>query len=224
MPLSPTIKTIRGSLMTTVVAITSKKRTVITADSQLTLGNRKTFNGMKIIVRPPFVFGVCGDLRAINVIANDLNVYMPRDHYEFDADFYVNNILLQKIRHAFKETGYGIVSENKELHGSSFVVFYKGKLFEIGSDYAVCEITDYTTIGSGGDFAMGYLVGASRSNTNIADKAIRAVEVASELDTYTGGEIVIFDSNVQNLVPDDEYFDTAELLYNMDNTELEDED
>lgn len=199
--------------MTTLVAITTKTRTVMAADGQLTLGSRKSYGAQKIIVKPPFAFAICGDFRAINIIENNLDIHMPREHYDMEPDFYIQGIFSHRIRNVFKEVGYSFVSENKEVMGAQILILYKGALYCMGSDFSMERIQDMTTAGSGGDFAIGALEILKNKKISLADKAFNAVEVASTHDLYTGGDITVFDSSETSLDVGEEYFEIGEQLY-----------
>lgn len=61
------------------------------------------------------------------------------------------------------------------------LVVLAGRIFEVGSDFSVVEHLEFGGIGSGSDYALGALA---------AGKSVQqALEIASELDVYTGGKL-----------------------------------
>ena len=90
---------------------------------------------------------------------------------------------------AFKENGYDPYEATKEKDaGFDYLVAFNGNLFHIAVDLSFIQSKHHLYgIGSGGQFALGYLVSLSSAaiNTRPERHAERAVEIATVLDVNT---------------------------------------
>src|SRR5687768_7980880 len=81
------------------------------------------------------LFGSSGSLRNSQIIKHSL---MFRHQYaeESDMDYIVNGIA-ESIREILREKGASRIEANVEGNMNSWLLGYKGKLYEIGEDYSV---------------------------------------------------------------------------------------
>lgn len=202
--------------MTTLAVIKKDEHICMATDSQATLAGRSMYDTKKIFVLKPFVIGVCGEYRVANIIESSFFYHINKDEYELDAYYFMQTIFIDRLRDALKINGVSeVVNYTKEFHGAMLLVIYKDRIFEIGGDFCVVEIKDYTALGSGGDFALGALSTLLDNDNDIPvnEVVIESVHVAMKHDIYSGGNVQIFDSDNENLIPDDEFFEEAEQFY-----------
>jgi len=80
--------------------------------------------------------------------------YYPDQHND-NAYKYMCTDFIDAVKKCFKEDGYSRIKSNEEL-GGCFLVGFKGRLFEIESDFQVGEsIDNYNSVGCGQDYAKG---------------------------------------------------------------------
>lgn len=82
-------------------------------------------------------------------------------------------------------------NEEEPVYDVAFIDKLNGKLFIVeGYSFDILEVEYPHAIGSGCQYAIGFLEGKSFKTKNLACKA---VEVASKYDIYTGGNITFVD-------------------------------
>ena len=174
--------------MTTLVGIALEDRTVLAADSQITEDNLRTVSTAtpKIISVGKYLLGITGDSRPGDILAYNWN---PPAYKGADAIQWMGKKVLPSILTAFKENGYDPFEAVKEKEsGFDYLVAFNGNLFHIATDLSFIQ-SDYGIygIGSGGQFALGYLYShlGSIKPSNLERHARRAVEIASVLDINT---------------------------------------
>ena len=172
--------------MTTIAARRAEDGSVSLAwDAQVTSGNVSSKHFIKVRrVNEQFAVGVSGHLRFANLIhwaaVDRIHGAVLADD-GFDPEEWVVNTLVPAWGMAVgdaKESG--TVGEDGPPVGSVILVL-RGTIFEVGEDFSVCDMGEFAAVGSGGLFALTAM--------HLGESARRAVEVASELDLYTGGEI-----------------------------------
>lgn len=83
------------------------------------------------------------------------------------------------------ERQFGRIPDQKEdWPDGAVLVILQGRIFQIHYDFTVTEsLREFMGIGSGSDYALGALA---------TGKSVkRAIEVAAELDLYTGGNLKV---------------------------------
>lgn len=166
--------------MTTIAAKKkSNGKIEIAWDSQATLANTATHNTNKVrLVNNQFAVGCTGSARYANVIHRaTIEKFVTAE--EFDAEGWMIDTLVPAWARAIQRAGE-FDSKNENPEGSSIVVI-AGTIFEVGEDFGVTDMGDYGSAGSGTDFALTAM--------HLGKSARVAVEIASQLDLYTGGEI-----------------------------------
>lgn len=175
--------------MTTIAARSSANGKVkIAWDSQVTTGNSKSLGMNKVVkINDQFAVGIAGLLRFANIIhRTSVNKIHPFDLKQEDFDGY--GWLLDEAVPAWQK------AVKKELDNNPIVDAYEeyvpdghclivlaGKLYTVGSDFAVSTRGDFAAIGSGSAFATTAM--------HLGKTSKQAVEVATELDLYTGGNV-----------------------------------
>lgn len=102
-----------------------------------------------------------------------------RDIFEFMCTTFV-----EEVRKILKAGAYTTVSNNTET-GGQFLVGFKGRLFEIESDFQVSEVQEnYTAIGCGFEYALGSLHSIVHHKISAEDKIVAALSAAAEFDAY----------------------------------------
>jgi ATP-dependent protease HslVU (ClpYQ) peptidase subunit len=174
--------------MTTLVGIQLDDRCVLAADSQITEDNLRTISTAtpKIISVGKYLLGITGDSRPGDILAYN---WTPPTYKGADPIQWMGKKILPSIITAFKENGYDPYEATKDKDaGFDYLVAFNGSLFHIATDLSFIQ-SDYGVygLGSGGQFALGYLYGMGTSFTAVTAErhARKAINIASVLDVNT---------------------------------------
>ena len=174
--------------MTTLVGIELQDRCVLSADSQITEDNQRTVATAtpKIISVGKYLLGITGDSRPGDILAYN---WTPPAYKGADPVQWMGKKVMPSILAAFKENGYEPYEATKEKDaGFDYLVAFNGNIFHIAVDLSFIKSDQgIYGLGSGGQFALGYLAGIeySKFTINAERHARRAVEIASLLDVNT---------------------------------------
>ena len=176
------------STMTTLIGIQLDDRVVMAADSQITEDNLRTVSTStpKIIHVGKYLLGITGDSRPGDILAYN---WTPPNYKGADPVQWMGKKVLPSILTAFKENNYDPFEATKEKEaGFDYLVSFDGNLFHIATDLSFIQSdSSIYGLGSGGQFALGYLYDRLGRLTlgNIERHAERAVQIASMLDINT---------------------------------------
>ncbi len=123
------------------------------SDSRATSGwEGRTTSIQKVFRKDDFLIGICGEPRMGQLLQYKLKVEPRKDEPE---EQYIVCTLMDSVRQCFKEGGFSKIEHNVE-EGGNFLVGYHGKLYEVDSNFQICEHADkYEAIGSGREYALG---------------------------------------------------------------------
>ena len=174
--------------MTTLVGIQVEDRCVLAADSQITEDNLRTISTVapKIVAVGKYLLGITGDSRPGDILTYN---WSPPSYKGADPVAWMGKKVMPSILTAFKENGYDPYEATKEKDaGFDYLVAFNGNLFHIAVDLSFIQSKYHLYgLGSGGQFALGYLVSLSSAamNTRPERHAEKAVEIATVLDVNT---------------------------------------
>lgn len=174
--------------MTTLVGIHYKDKVVIAADSQITEDNLRTISlsTPKIVHVGKYLVGIVGDTRPGDILAYN---WKPPTYKGEDPVQFMGKKVMPSILTAFKENNYDPYPAEKDKEaGFDYLVAFNGFLFHIACDLSfISSEKGIYGLGTGGQFAMGYLYSRLDSFTekSIERHARTAVEIASVLDINT---------------------------------------
>ena len=172
--------------MTTIIAKRNADGTVdLGYDSQSSGGGSTAFVHKAAEVNGQFWIGVAGRTRYGNILKYlDVPEIHNKDFVsgEFDAfEYLITRVVPAWIAGLSKQ--FDKVPDQKEdwPDGVALVVL-QGRIFKVYHDFTVTEADrDFAGIGSGSDYALGALA--------VGKSVRKSLEVAAELDLYTGGEL-----------------------------------
>ena len=174
--------------MTTLVGVQLDNRCILAADSQVTEDNQRTIVTAvpKIVSVGKYLLGIVGDSRPGDILAYN---WSPPSYKGADPVQWMGKKILPSVLTAFKENGYDPFEATKEKDaGFDYIVAFNGNVFHIAVDLSFIQSDQRIYgLGSGGQFALGYLAGLPVSNLTLKPEqhARRAVEIASVLDVNT---------------------------------------
>lgn len=174
--------------MTTLVGIQLEDRCVLAADSQITEDNLRTIGTAtpKIVSVGKYLLGITGDSRPGDILTYN---WTPPVYKGADPVTWMGKKVLPSILTAFKENGYDPYEATKEKDaGFDYLVAFNGNIFHIAVDLSFIQSQRHLYgLGSGGQFALGYLYGLSSAAiiSRPERHAEKAIELASVLDVNT---------------------------------------
>lgn len=170
--------------MTTIIAKRNEDGTVdIAWDSQATAGNRKGHADKVEEINEQLHLGVAGDSRFGNILRfAGLDPAHPDEFKKdsFDALEYLVACAVPTWIKALRDAEH-LHKEKEDWADGHVLIAMKGRIFMIYHDFSVVEVSSFGGIGSGSSYAMGALANGATVE--------RALEIAAELDPFTGGEL-----------------------------------
>jgi len=161
---------------------------VLVADSQITESNLKTLavSTPKIVEIGKYLLAISGDTRPGDILAYN---WRPPIYKGGDPVVFMGRRVIPSIIKAFNDNNYDFNKVDPD-GGFDYLLSFNGNIFRIACDLSFfqSDVGNYA-IGSGGQFALGYLYSGSKSELKVAEakrRARKAVEIASVLDVNTG--------------------------------------
>jgi ATP-dependent protease HslVU (ClpYQ) peptidase subunit len=178
--------------MTTLIGLQLEDRCILAADSQVTEDNLRTISTAtpKIVSVGKYLLGIVGDSRPGDILAYN---WTPPIYKSSDPVQWMGKKVLPSILRAFKENGYDPYEATKEKEaGFDYLIAFAGNLFHVAVDLSFIQNKlGVYGLGSGGQFALGYLSGINASSLALKPEqhAKKAIEIASVLDVNTNPPI-----------------------------------
>ncbi len=172
--------------MTTIAARAGANGKVkIAWDSQATAGSRATYGINKVVkINDQFAIGVAGYARYANILhRTSVNKIHPFDLSQDDFDGYawLLDEAVPAWMKAVKKEIDNVPDDDAEAPYGSVLVALGGRIYTVDWDFAVIPSDGYGAIGSGAQFASTAM--------HLGKSAKQAVEIATELDLFTGGNV-----------------------------------
>jgi 20S proteasome alpha/beta subunit len=174
--------------MTTIAALEGIDYAVLVADSQITEDNLVTLatSTPKIVEVGKFLIGISGDTRPGDILAYN---WKPPLYRGEDPAQFMGKKVIPSINTAFNDNNYDYNKVDKD-GGFDYLIAFNGNIFRIACDLSFFQANvGAYGIGSGGQFALGYLASIVKPDMELAyakRHARKAVEIASVLDANTG--------------------------------------
>jgi len=169
--------------MTCIIGLVEGSDIWLGADGQTTTddGCIRTATVSKIFRNRDYTFSYCGSIRTAQLVAPELFeppediIYLPNKLYEH-----------------FSEYGCVLYSPNEvRTQTTNFLVVYKGKLYEILSDFQIGEVLHFSALGSGSSYAFGALDILVRLKLPPKEKVRLALETACKFDSTSSPPFTI---------------------------------
>lgn len=165
--------------MSCIIGLIQNKIVYLGADSFATTdeGDRRPIIANKLFKNGKYLIGFAGSVRGGRILA-DPSFKLPVNIWK----------LPDRLQEIFTKKGCVVQSENCGLiHPCNFLIAYKGKLFEIMSDFQLSEVDgNFTAIGSGSSYAMGALFALQKTSLKPEQRITRALEATSFFTTTVG--------------------------------------
>jgi ATP-dependent protease HslVU (ClpYQ) peptidase subunit len=145
--------------MTCIVGVVEGDRIFMGGDSSATSGNDELSlrADQKVFRTGDFLIGFAGSFRAGQLMRYAFDP--PKRPARMDVHRYMVTHFVDAMREALKRGGSAKRDHEEELIPTSILVGYRGRLYQINSDYDVGEAVDaFDAVGSGSQPALGALV------------------------------------------------------------------
>lgn len=169
--------------MTCIVGIVDDGKVFIGGDSASASGWMVRRTALSKVFRlNGFLIGYTSSFRMGQLLQYMLNV--PPQKVAVDDMAYMVTVFAEAVRECLKEGGYTKVDNNREEAGT-FLVGYKGHLYEICADLQVNEAVDgFDAVGCGCEYALGALMVTRNVESNVR------VAMALEAAAWFSGTVV----------------------------------
>lgn len=167
--------------MTCIVGIAQDGKVYIGADSGASAGYDKHITALHKVFRvEKFILGYTTSFRMGQILQHHLTV---RPQYGDESDErYMVVAFIEAVRACLKEKGFATVNLNEE-RGGTFLVGYRGNLYEVNPDFQINHWMDgLGACGSGEEHALAVM--KALHDWQPEDRILRALEIASELSVY----------------------------------------
>ena len=162
--------------MTCIVGLEHDGKVYMGADSASVGGwEVKKTRLSKVFKNNGFLIGYTTSFRMGQILQHHLNV-RPQKPDETD-EYYMVCVFAEDVRECLKEKGFSKIENNQE-EGGTFLVGYKGVLYEVDNDFQVNSFTiKYNAAGCGAQYALGAM--AALNDCEPEQRIERALEIAS---------------------------------------------
>lgn len=143
--------------MTCVVGLIADKAVIMGADSAGVAGLSLTVRAdPKVFCNGPMLIGYTSSFRMGQLLRFRLEI-PPHHPPEKDDFLYMATDFIDAVRQCFKDHGYTKIDNSRE-EGGTFLVGYRGRIYEIAADYQVgIPVDGFAAVGCGFEIALGAL-------------------------------------------------------------------
>lgn len=167
--------------MTCIIGIVDGGVVYIGGDSMASNGSDRHATALRKVFRVgEFLIGYTSSFRMGQILQYHLNV--PHQQDGVSNERYMVVEFIEAVRTCLKEKGYSVISNNQEL-GGTFLVGYRGRLYEVNNDFQINHfINGMAACGAGEQYALGAM--AVLPDLPPEARIRRALEAAANLSSY----------------------------------------
>ncbi len=189
--------------MTTVVAIQGNDFAVISADSRISSMdeggytmqiNNPSNSFSKITQTGPYLIGMAGDIRGINLVAHAFTPPTPPSRVNLDK--FITTKFVPELKNCFEENGYhagpSTTDKTSAHHSSTLLIAIRSQIYLIDEDYSwITQDTGLYAIGTGAEYALGALTALITAqgyeNPKTAQQITKkTLQIVAQHDPHTG--------------------------------------
>lgn len=147
----------------------------------------------KVFIRDSFIIGFTTSFRMGQLLMSDDRLQIRRQKEEEINFDYMISAFIPAIQKLFEDGGF-LKTDKGEKEGGTFIVGYKGDLFEVQSDFQVAQyINDFCACGCGMDYALGSLFATKNDKIEINVKINNALLAAEHFSTSVSSPFKIIE-------------------------------
>lgn len=135
---------------------------------------------VKVFKNGPFIMGFTTSFRMGQLLMS--SKFKPKKQLSKQSDYdYMITTFIDNIRKLFKDNGFEKKYIDGELKGGTFLVGYKGNLYEIDEDFQVgVREEDYSSVGCGSQIALGAMYILNYDKDKVPEQRIEESLKAAE--------------------------------------------
>lgn len=135
----------------------------------------------KVFKNGDFLIGFTSSFRMGQILRYS---FCPPEIFTTNVYRYMCTDFIDSLIKMLEDKKFAQVDKN-EITGGEFLVGYKNQLFDVGSDFQVCELyKNYNSVGCGRAWALGSLYSTKDRNMKPKDRIILALEAAEEFSPW----------------------------------------
>lgn len=176
--------------MTCIVGLIDEGRVYIGGDSAgVSNFNIRQRKDPKVFKIGKMVIGYTSSFRMGQLLR--FSMKLPEFLSSDDVFEYMCTKFTDSVRECMKTGGY-LRTDNGQEEGGFFLVGFKGRLFEVNSDFQISELVQrYAATGCGEYYALGSLYETEKSDMSPKDRLTSALECASLFSAGVCGPYII---------------------------------
>ena len=156
----------------------NKTTVIVAADSSVCLPPTEVYSTVdaKVFEYGAYTFAFAGDFLTGQVVKHR---FIPPEPPEDPDDLtrFMAVTFVDKLRECFADAGLFTKEPDIKAQDTEFIVVVNKRLFWLGGDMSVLELTDnYIAIGAGKEYALGSL--SSTANMKVLDRVEKAMKAA----------------------------------------------
>jgi len=172
--------------VTTIAArVAPNGKVKIAWDSQVTTGGSRNFGVNKVVkINDQFAVGVAGYLRYLNLIQRTSVAKIHKHDIteeDFDGYAWILDTLIPAWMKAVSKESENNPAFSEEPPDGNALIALAGRIYTVGWEFSVTPVGEFGAIGSGSPYA--------NTAMHLGKTAKQAVEIATELDMYSGGAV-----------------------------------
>lgn len=145
----------------------------------------------KVFKKNGFIFGFTSSFRMGQLIKYKLQI--PES--VCDIDDYMHTDFIDSIIGCFKANGYAEIKDGV-VSGGTFLVGFKGALYQIDSDFQVAQcVENYDSVGCGKDAALGCLFGLEGGDLPPDGKILKALKASERFSSGVRGPFYVIEGD-----------------------------
>lgn len=168
--------------MTCIVGLVFNKKVYMGGDSAGTDDRHdvRLHRDTKVFKNGPFLMGFTTSFRMGQLL--HWMFVPPKHNSKLSDEKFMSTVFIDAVRKCLRDGGFAHVEDEVET-GGTFLVGYRGQLYEVQDDFQVSNyLNDYTACGSGDRVAVGALFGTE----GIINDPMKRVEIALRAaETFT---------------------------------------
>lgn len=143
----------------------------------------------KVFINGEFIIGYTTSFRMGQLLQYE---FSPPTPYENESGMaYMVKRFVPAIQRCFHDGGWEI-RDDGQRRGGTFIVGWRGRLYEIESDYQVAQVAQpYIACGCGFDLALGALFATERTAISPEDRIKLALEAAQQFSAGVRGPFTV---------------------------------
>ena len=168
--------------MTCIIALRDKETGVVYLGGDKLGSNgytKSVYKDPKVFKVGPFYFGYTTSFYMGQLLKYKWTQPCKSMHQEEDE--YIFREVVSSFKSLFVDNDFGKKHDGREPDFGSFIMVYKGRIFQIQDNMSLLEVEDFTAVGCGEQFAAGSITALSENtNYNVEQTIKETMKIVSQ--------------------------------------------